>query len=818
MLENHLRELGYFPDHLSLDGKIHRFDRNGKKNAWIVGYQNHTNKGDVYVVARFGDWKTGENETFKSNLSFTPHEKKLIEDQIAKTQKLVEAERLQSQLTAASEAAKFWETCQDNSSSEYLTRKKIKNLYGAKTYLNGAGRNIIVPMRDVEGKLWGYQEIYTDGTKRFGTGQKKSGNFFTFGDIQNETIYICEGYATGASIFEAICACVIVAFDAKNLEHVATALYQKYPDKKFVICGDEDLFIETNVGRECGEKAAKSCLGKVIFPKFLQNSAEDKKTDFNDLSVYEGVDAVREQILGVLPEKHTVKYLGYDGDEYCFISSQKPQVTRISASGFSKNSLLNLMDTYFWEARYPSKRTLFNLDQAVNDLMSGCRKVGVFRSEKIRGTGVWQDQGRTVVNLGDRLYVDGIFLNFSDFKTRFIYESGHIITPPRVDYLSCGETLVLKRLIDQLSWKNPTSSKILLGWLYLSGICGSISWRPHIWITGAAGSGKTTVMKEIVGRLSPHAIQVLGKTTDAGIRQIIGSNCLPLMFDENEVTDQKSMHRVSGVIDLFRIASSETDAQVYKGTPSGKAIQFSVRFMAAVSSISVGLNTEQDLSRFSILEMVTNKNNGFMDKGGVRDQLWTLLSPDFCDRFWSRSVFSYSRWKENFKTLYPILMKRVSARYADQYGSLMAGYYTAIMDQPLSDEEAYQAASEDFIHVETESRDEDSNELKCLDYILGLKISDSGKSFSVARIIELLNTATPEQEEYFQTLLMTHGLKYLEKHLYVRFSNPQLKSLMRDSEWPLNWGRILKRIDGCECTTSRFFGKVEKVTKISLVT
>lgn len=800
-------------DKIACDGKIHRFDREGKLNAWFVGFQNHTTKGSPYFVAVVGDWKTREEITYKPNLKMTAHDKKAMDKAIADASKKIEEDRNKLHAESAKEAIEFFETCQDNPGSDYLKNKQLSQLYGAKTRLSSSGRTLVVPMRDTGGNFWGYQEIYPDGTKRFGYGQKKSGHFHAIGSFESEIFYLCEGFATGASIFQAMGHCVIIAFDSGNLINVAKALAEAYPDKKYIICGDDDIFNEHNVGRECAEAAARAVMGKVVFPVFRVN--ESKMTDFNDLMIAEGLDVVKLQIGAVQPEKHTVKCLGYDGDEYCFITNKKPQVTKIGAGSFSKTTLLNMMDLEYWENRFPSKRASFDLEKAIDALMRGCRSAGVFRHEHIRGTGVWQDQGRMVINLGDRLWVDGRVIGYAEFPSRYIYESSRIIQAPRSDYLSANDILKLKRLLDHLSWKNPSSSKILLGWLYLSGICGSISWRPHIWITGPAGSGKTTVMKEILMPLSVNAIEVIGKATDAGIRYSLGTNCLPILFDENETTDKNSLQRVNNVIDLFRVASNETDARIVKGSSSGKAVSFSVRFMAAVSSISVALSTEQDLSRFSVLEMVSNKKNGFMDRGGVRDQLWNLLTPEFCQRFWSRSVHSYARWKQNLKTLHPILMDRVNARYADQYGSLIAGYYASIMDHPITAQEANVSAVEDFISIEKESKNEETNEENCLNYMLNLKIVDGGKTFTVMGLIEhLKNAATEEQEVYFQTTLMNHGFKIVKDELHIRTVHPTLKSLMRESDWPINWGRSLKRISGSESSVALFFGRSGATVKI----
>ena len=47
----------------------------------------------------------------------------------------------------------------------------------------------------------------------------------------------------------------------------------------------------------------------------------------------------------------------------------------------------------------------------------------------------------------------------------------------------------------------PGSHLLLAGWVALAPVCGALGWRPHAWITGKAGSGKTTIMKRFVNFL-----------------------------------------------------------------------------------------------------------------------------------------------------------------------------------------------------------------------------------------------------------------------------------------------------------------------------
>ena len=45
-------------------------------------------------------------------------------------------------------------------------------------------------------------------------------------------------------------------------------------------------------------------------------------------------------------------------------------------------------------------------------------------------------------------------------------------------------------LAQQFQWDVQASGMLLAGWVALAPICGALDWRPHIWLTGGAGTGK----------------------------------------------------------------------------------------------------------------------------------------------------------------------------------------------------------------------------------------------------------------------------------------------------------------------------------------
>jgi hypothetical protein len=75
----------------------------------------------------------------------------------------------------------------------------------------------------------------------------------------------------------------VAAFDSGNLLAVATAFYERSPDKGIIIAGDDDHKLENNPGRVKALEAAAAVNGVAIFPELSAEQREQGMTDFNDL-------------------------------------------------------------------------------------------------------------------------------------------------------------------------------------------------------------------------------------------------------------------------------------------------------------------------------------------------------------------------------------------------------------------------------------------------------------------------------------------------------------------------------------------------------
>ncbi|WP_339935176.1 PriCT-2 domain-containing protein [Vreelandella glaciei] len=115
----------------------------------------------------------------------------------------------------------------------------------------------ILPLYDGGGVLWSLQVINSKGTKLFPKFGRKSGCWHRIAwQEQPAVIGVSEGYATGASVHEAMEWPMAVALDAGNLARVVPQLRDLYPQAELVICGDDDVDTEGNPGRTKAEVLA----------------------------------------------------------------------------------------------------------------------------------------------------------------------------------------------------------------------------------------------------------------------------------------------------------------------------------------------------------------------------------------------------------------------------------------------------------------------------------------------------------------------------------------------------------------------------------
>jgi len=282
------------------DGSIQRFDvpdkPRGNKAGWVVAH------ADGVPVVVFGSWISGEtwqmtgiDDAFQSvqGVRFvTAGEVEASRKRLEAIRAARAAEALESDRKACAWAEeRIAKAGPVSGSHPYVARKRIRpDLGGVRMEQDGT---ILLPLWGVSGGRafkGGLQRISPDGSKKFAKGLAARGRFGWI-EGSGQEILVCEGWATGASLHMATGQSVCIAMNAGNLAAAARACLELNPGRKLCFCGDDDRWTDGNPGRTKALKAAQELGGRCVFPEF--RTLDGCPTDFNDLHVREGLEAVR---------------------------------------------------------------------------------------------------------------------------------------------------------------------------------------------------------------------------------------------------------------------------------------------------------------------------------------------------------------------------------------------------------------------------------------------------------------------------------------------------------------------------------------------
>jgi hypothetical protein len=230
---------------------------------------------------------------------------------------------------------------------------------------------------------------------------------------------------------------------------------------------------------------------------------------------------------------------------------------------------------------------------------------GIFDPQgKSRGTGAHvTDAGELVIHCGDKIYVTGQYAGYQDpgFIDGYVYPAGP--SRPRPDPLeqsSAAGEIVLAHLKAWSWFRDVEDPMLALGWIGCALIGGALDWRPHAWITGGSGTGKSTLQK-LLRALFENGALTTGDATPAAVRQLLRQQTLPVFLDEAEPDEGGDNRKINEMVKLFRLASS--GEMSHRGGQDHQGHEFTIRSCFLFSSILLPAMLPQDRNRLAILEL-----------------------------------------------------------------------------------------------------------------------------------------------------------------------------------------------------------------------
>ncbi|MEA3053544.1 MAG: hypothetical protein QOG72_2447 [Sphingomonadales bacterium] len=439
--------------------------------------------------------------------------------------------------------------------------------------------------------------------------------------------------------------------------------------------------------------------------------------------------------------------------------------------------------------------------------------------QMVRGRGAWRDEdGRLILHCGNHVLYLGMWRKPGRYDG-FVYPTAPALGRPAPEPAGTGAAVELLAWLKTWNWARPTIDPMLaLGWIAIARLGGAIDWRPLIWITGGAQTGKSTLM-DLIKALFDGGLLKLGSATEAAVRQLLGQDTLPVLLDEaeNEEDDRKMV----AIIQLARIAASGDD--IGKGGQDHKGVRFTARSCFVFSSILVPGLQPQDKSRFALLEL------GPLPAGQRAPKISAAEKRTMAAALTRRMVDQWGRWDRTLEAFRDALIDFGGHRNrgADVFGTLLAAAHLAIEDDAPHHEELAMWGHMLAADRLAEMRDADGDDRRCLNLLATslVQLSGHGQSRSVADWVDqaVRQTSDGDDQARARRELAKIGLGFFvggirkrsaedesdrpqpvpgRCYLVVANANQGLGKLFAETQWKGRpgasggWVQSLKRIPG----------------------
>lgn len=885
------------PSKITADGQWHDYQIATDPRGKVKGYYVLNDEGQ-FATGRFGDRRTG-GETLpwfsKSSRKFTEEEKIAWAKARDEARLKAEADKELEHREAQIEAKRMWrEAVASSADHPYLIRKQISG-----DGFKQQGDLLLMAIWADDGQIWNVQTISADGDKMFLKGGRKKGCYFPISGSDPDdksVILVCEGGSTGKSISAATGLPVIVAVDAGNLVHVCKVIRDKYPEAKIVVPSDSDQWtiiarhkptgIDTgtmkgddplwdqwrdngwlmNTGLDKARQAAGAVGGFITIPPIPANDL-DRRTDYNDLAVTEGLEVVKNSIMAVvtpaletvamvvtpddqydgsypdpdigvqtfggdsyIPEIHVsytkpafkndmgmnFRILGYNDSLIYYLPFSSNQIIALTPAGHTMPNLLMLDSLYNWEDKFSYmgksedgqevKKTVSNTKMALmalNEAINISRKRGVFLEE-------------------DRVRGAGAWFD----KGRIIVNAGNCLYMGRnkldfkevdSEYTYVASTKIVDPNVESLG--NIDARK-------LRELCEMLEWENKL--SGSLLAG-WLVIAPICGALDfrPH-IYITGES-DAGkstvmddiIKMVMGKisynagggTTEPAIRDGMKydarplIYDEAEPHpTMPGVIELARKSSTGLTIKKY-GQRAFKA-----RFAACFASINLSIDKTADENRIVIMSLKkNNRPTAAQEFVAIEKLIAELLTTDFSDRLFARTLSNLDTLRANIKVFHSAARDILKAARASKVvGTLLAGLYLlGRTDQITYDQAVDWLKKHDWSNHTIINQDGDP--VRLVQHISSsiVRYTPVGMGAKESSIADLIEAVYKEDDLDSAKALRHNGIAVRNGFVDIANRHQYLGKILRGTDWSIKWDRTLLSIPKTIRKNSAYFGNLK---------
>nr|WP_314074857.1 hypothetical protein [uncultured Roseococcus sp.] len=434
-------------------------------------------------------------------------------------------------------------------------------------------------------------------------------------------------------------------------------------------------------------------------------------------------------------------------------------------------------------------------------ILEQSRRAGLFDpTMPVRGIGVWRAGELAVLHLGHTIRWGGQWRAPGFAAAGALWPAYHAGAEP-ADPAPRSAARALESMFARWNWREPMGAALIFG-LWAAGMMGAaIPWRPHAFLVGDAGSGKSTLF-ELMATVSPLALLV-DDYTEAGLRQTLSSHAGAALLDEADPDDALAAEKLQRVIGLLRRASGGPGATVLRGGAGGTSQQFNVVASAIMGGTLPPSLLPADASRITVLGLRPLTRESRAPSPPEMAEM-RRLGPALL----ARAVDALPRFPAAFAAAREqiLALDGGSHRMADQLGSILAARHIMQHDDdfPVMSDELAELA---WAIPTEEDREVDGGPRQCLNHLLhsGLESYRSGERPTVRSTLLQAFGAPAELPERAERELFDHGMRVGPyplsgtgpPGLYVMNKHPRLSTIYAGQRWAGGkWSEDLSRLPG----------------------
>jgi hypothetical protein len=327
-----------------------------------------------------------------------------------------------------------------------------------------------------------------------------------------------------------------------------------------------------------------------------------------------------------MPPDCPVQVIGRDGDGVIWCRNATGDLRSIGPKDWTMSTISDLFSPYInyafwaWPAFGKEKKTdqatgevteILVVKRVERDKLFTClgneasKKPLFDPAKQHRGRGGWADSnGNFIWHSGKHLFqTRGHQIDRAQPQEHdgFLYTRQPETIRPWNGRVAAEESPAI-RILQQLrtwNWERPYLDPMLaLGYIPVGLMGGALKARPHIFTTGGAGVGKST-LHQLFRQVLNGVVFATVDTTAAGIYQRMKQDALPVMVDELE--NKPGSSKATSVIELARVAYS--GGEIARGGADHEGTTFQMHSSFFFSAINLPQMGIQDRTRLAILNL-----------------------------------------------------------------------------------------------------------------------------------------------------------------------------------------------------------------------